>query len=184
MMLGMAGASHATILTFDDIPGVQQDWFGGIGSYGGYDFHSTSSGDRLDWIDTVSNNWNYGAISGDFTMLNNYYDNGKIVSSNGGDFTFDGLWARVWADQDDRLVNIEGYNNGTLIWSYNEMLTSTWTNFSGHAGAIDDLRLNFGANFLVDNLALTHSQPVPEPASMLLMCTGLAGLIGARRKKK
>lgn len=61
--------------------------------------------------------------------------------------------------------------NPSLSPLVNEAFTTgTWT-------GNDDL--NIGVKILGNTIS-----PVPEPATMLLMGTGLAGIIGARRKKK
>lgn len=134
------GKAGALTLTFDDIPGISQDSYGPIGSYGGFDFGTANVHNRMDWIDTVgSPYWDFGSVSGDFTMLNNYGGSAIITSSTGADFTFDGLWARLWPDYTYatyRLGNITGYKDGYIIFSSNIDLTNAWTHFNGGIGQL------------------------------------------------
>ncbi len=70
--------------------------------------------------------------------------------------------------------------------------TSNWTAMSTFSGIVDDdydvLYIAFkmgGYDGLrgIDNVNLQVGTPVPEPTTMLLFGTGIAGLIGLRRKK-
>lgn len=193
-MFGVIGTAGAIVFTFDDIPGASQDSQGLIPNpYHGFNFGCTNYGGHMDWVDTVGSAWDHGSISGDFTMLNNYWGGNVIItSSTGQDFVFNGVYARIWYDYNyyylpELPVSIEGFNDCNLLWSNEYTLTQDWDYFAGVSTLkIDELRLNFGPSsyFLVDNLALNESNSVPEPCTMILLGTGLVGLIGTKLRKK
>jgi len=171
----------AAILTFDDVPGGSiQDTFGDMPTYQGYTFTST-----LDWIDVVDSTWNYGAHSGDFALINNETGAGLIIEASTTDFTFDGLWAKRSSTApdsggDDSLFGtLSGYNDGNLVWEVATGLNGSYEYYAAQAGLIDELRLDFGNVFLVDDLELTA---VPVPAAAWLFASGFIALLGAARR--
>jgi len=179
------GAANASVLTFDDIKGEAKDSYGAIGTYAGYTFGSTGDLDQMDWIDTTSALYDRGAVSGGFTMVNNYGGAAVIRKADGSAFTFGGMWAENWLDFETSSGSLQGYLTGNLVWTSDVTLDVDFTHFGGTAGNIDELRLDFGGNFLVDNLELNEaSTNVPTPASNVLMAIGLAGMTLLRRKSR
>jgi hypothetical protein len=187
----VAANAQALTLTFEDVPGgsIQND-FGDMPTYQGFNFSST-----LDWIDLVDSSWPYGAHSGDFGILNNRSGVGIITKDFGTDFTFDGLWAKRWATLPDTgggtlFGTLEGYKDGSQVWSVATGVNGTYQSFGPQVGAIDELRLGFGNVFLVDDISLggvslgdVSPEVVPEPTTALLLGIGLVAMSAARTRR-
>ena len=186
-VLALSTNVSAVTLTFDDIAGGSiQNTFGDVTSYQGFNFTST-----LDWIDVEgSPSWNFGAVSGDFALLNNNGGTGIITAADSSDFTFDGVWAKSWATPansgggDTVFGTLAGYNNGNLVWSVSTGLNGSYEFYAAQTGLIDELHLGFGNHFLVDDLSLNEASVVPIPAAVWLFGSGLIGLVGVARRKK
>jgi hypothetical protein len=189
------GTAPAAVLTFDDIPGGSvQDSSGVMPTYMGFNFSCVGGTldcgvfvpPELHWVDAVP--FGGSAVSGDFALTNSSGGDAVIRAADGSAFRFDGLWARAWMGG-DRAVSILGLVGGSQVWSLSGSLVDgdAYVNFGGMGVAVDELRLQFGEFFLVDDLALSAADggpTVPEPTSLLLAGLGLAALRAARRSSR
>lgn len=190
-------SANATLLTFEDIPGGSDpNSFDSMPVYKGFNFSPD-----LFWIDVASTSpAPYGAHSGDFSIFNNdkFVGTGIITEAAGGDFTFDGLWAKTFGTDpesggDDSLFgSLSGYNNGREVWNVATSLNGSYELYEAQKGLIDELRLGFGINFLVDDIELNGSSlpslpsvpAVPVPAAVWLFGTAMIGLFGFAKRRK
>jgi hypothetical protein len=171
-----AGAAPI-IVTFDDLAGsgAVPDGYGGI-NWGGV------------WQYYASDDPPYTPHSGSTRIYNDPRISDQPFDFVTSDRVFNGGWFA--GSPDFAQVGFDLYDNGVLVWSTPRTLISEVALFvaSGYGGPVDQVRVfsSTGNNYIIDDISYGGSTPVPEPGSLLLIATGLAGVgfRGWRQRRK
>lgn len=207
LVFSFAGVAKSVVLTFDDItslPGQSQIPDG----YGGFHWEKdTSDGTGataiyLSNIPTLTDpgyqntGWLNSLVSGDFVGWNNNGDPAWIFSVSGS-FDFNGTYFTA-AYNDGLNITLDGYLDDQLLYSSTIIVDTTspiWFDFN-YLG-INKMKMTpFGGiaapgipysgddrtHFAMDNFTF-NANPVPEPATMLLLGSGIIGLAGLRKRR-
>jgi hypothetical protein len=191
MLFGMAGAASGTIIgvgdflsptiiDFETVPsGLIGSFYAGQGVTfahldGGQTYNTgTGGGSSL----TATNFYSEAGFPNGEAIFSSLINKvGFYITTNNGDNTLVSAYSGSSLVGSEFFTTGGGGNDGSFAGlsftsGFDRIVISTEYNING-AFAIDNFRFEGG------------TQPVPEPATMLLMGTGLAGLIGTRRKKK
>lgn len=169
----LAGAAHATVLTFDDI-GIE----GTVpASYGGLDWSAAG------WSAFAGEQAPYTPHSGDWRVASAWggTDAASEIRFN-APTVFEGAW---FSGLGGATVSFELYAGGVQVATSATLDPSDLPTFlsSGYAGAIDAVRVSspYHASFSMDDFSFTTA--VPEPPAYLLMLVGMAAVGAASRRR-
>ena len=194
LSLAFTVSSQAAVIDFEDL-GSSQDCCGPIpDAYNGFDWNSGETETGTIGRDHAPGSGYQVGTSGNVSAFNwNGVSGSVIKSADGSLFDFNGAYfTSAWEDQS---ISFEGWNAGMLTFSSDEFAISTqspsWIGLDW--AAIDTLVINntkshwimdnFTYNELPGYVSVAEFATVPEPGSIVLVMTGLAGIGAARRRR-
>lgn len=130
--------------------------------------------------------WQYQgpAYSGRYIVLNDFGGSTVMTKVGGGVFDLDSFFVKTWYGSTG-VDAVTAYLGGNLVGSLGYSVSGDWSKVSLGLTGIDTLVFNTGANILeFDNVALSGTPGVPEPASWAMMLGGFGLVGGAMRSRK
>ena len=186
----VAGAD-AALLNFDDIT---TEYDGTVQEYGGFSWININVLHKDYFKDNfnINSGFENGVASGEYIAVNDYARTATVTSEN-GPFDFEGTFlTAAWNNGLNitvaaKLDGMEKYNQTVIV----DVDCKTWFDFdffgineleiSSSSGTNAELGWR-GQHFVMDDFTFTEFQQIPIPPTLLLLCSGLIGIAGFRRK--